>query len=124
MKVILNEYRITSCVSFAFPDKSEAIAKDVDDIHSNLRLEKKQIHASAFFKDCLMRVDERIQAVKIHEAALLHLLSCRIGNTLKSDGTAVHRCLHYMKFFVHSGTKQGERQKKGGGVFVDKRQFM
>ena len=114
MKVILNKYCIISRVLFALPDEGETIAKDVDDIHPDFRFKKKQIRASAFFEDSLMRVDERIQTIKIYEAAFLHLLRRRFGNTLKSDGAVAHRCLQCMKFCVHSGIKQVERQKKGG----------
>lgn len=114
MKVILNKYCIISRVLFALPDEREAVPKDVDDIHPDSRLKKKQIRASTFFEDFFVRVDERIQTIKIHEAAFLHLLRRRFGNTLKSDGAVAHRCLQCMKFCVHSGIKQGERQKKGG----------
>ena len=124
MKVILNEYCIISCVPFTLPDKSEAVSKDMDDIHSGSRFEEEQVCASAFFKSVLMRVDERIQAIKVFEAAFLYLVSRRFSDTFKSDGAIAHCRLRWMKFFVHSGTKQGERQKKGGGVCVDKYQFM
>lgn len=123
MKVILNEYRITSRVLFALPDKSETIAEDVNDIHSNLRLKKKQVCASAFFEDGLMRVDERIKAVKVREAAFLHLLRCHFGDTFKSDGVVAHGASRRKVLFAW-WHKTMHASKERRGVCVDKYQFM